>query len=169
MRTIFQWLFGFLFLNFCGVAYAPLGEPPSYPAMTVLTVQDIIRYAHQLDFFDPKLIASIAKIESDYQPEAQSVYKGIIYYGLMQMSYETARMVGFRGHPQELMDWRVNMKYASRYLEQLMHEHGTLPKTVAAYNAGTVYYCQRKCPKGEMVNATYVSNVMRVYQELKGS
>ena len=132
----------------------------------IISVGDVVRYADQLDFSDPKLIASIAMVESDVQPQAKSTYKGVTYYGLMQISYSTAKMVGFRGKPHDLMNWRTNIKWATKYLAQLKAEHGTLRKTIAAYNAGTVYYCQRKCPRGHLVNEDYVRKVLRAYEEI---
>jgi len=129
-----------------------------------ITEQDIIRYADEINFADPKLVASIAKIESNYYPRAVNIYKGTAYYGLMQMSYDTARAVGFKGPPNDLFYWKVNVKYSIKYLEYLIREHKALRKVIASYNAGTVYYCRKKCPVGQFVNEDYVLLVMDTYR-----
>jgi soluble lytic murein transglycosylase-like protein len=50
--------------------------------------------------------------ESDYRPGLRAGP----YYGLMQILPATAREMGFRGNPNELLDPEVNLLYAGRYL-----------------------------------------------------
>ena len=38
------------------------------------------------------------------------------YYGLMQILPATARSMGFRGQPRDLLDAETNLRYATRYL-----------------------------------------------------
>jgi soluble lytic murein transglycosylase-like protein len=85
----------------------------------------------------------------------------------MQISYQTARAVGFKGHPKDLMNWKINLKYAAKYLELLIPKHITLRRVIASYNAGTVYLCRKRCPPGQFVNEGYVTSVMEVYTSLK--
>ena len=137
-------------------------------AAPILSVSDVLRYAQALDFHDPKLLVAIATIESDLQPSVVSSGKGDHHYGLMQIGFRTAKGVGFRGKAQELYNWKTNMKYASKYLSVLLYEYNYhRASAVAAYNAGKVYICKSKCPKGEYVNQDYVDKVLKKYAELQ--
>lgn len=141
----------------------------TYAQAKPLPVDTILDHAENvLKFPDPKLLASIAKVESSWNPAATNHHKGITYYGLMQISYGTAHMMGYRGKPQDLMNWKINIKWASKYLQYLSEEHLTYRDVVASYNAGTVIMCKYKCPKGHLVNEKYVKDVMSVYNILSG-
>ena len=50
--------------------------------------------------------------ESSHRPEARNGP----YWGLMQILPQTARTMGHRGPPQELLDPDVNLQYAVKYL-----------------------------------------------------
>jgi len=184
MQTTTRWLnisILLFSLNTALQAFAPIGDPGMYPYITpkkvnlklsqiqIIDEEDILNYATELNFFDPQLLLAVAKIESDLRPRVTSLYKGIKYYGLMQMSYGTAKLVGFKGHPSDLMNWKTNVRLAARYLEILHNEHGTKSKAVAAYNAGTVYYCKQCKDKSKVVNQEYVDKVMETYLELQGT
>jgi len=132
----------------------------------ILTEEDILRYGEELGFFDPYLLVAIAKVESSLQPKATSSYKGTEYYGLMQMCYETALMLGFSGEPDELLHWKTNVRLAARYLDRLYNQHGSKKKAVAAYNAGTVYISKKDNTK--FVNQVYVDKVHTAYEETRG-
>lgn len=159
-----------VFLTSCGSIGPDMAVVPAAPLAPafapVVTPADVVRYADELDFSDPRLVAAVAQVESNYRAKAKNVYKGVTYYGLMQISYQRAHLLGFRGKPRQLLNWRTNVKFAAMYLAQLRAEHGTLRKTIAAYNAGTVYYCETKCPRGHLVNERYVREVMKAYKNL---
>jgi soluble lytic murein transglycosylase-like protein len=155
MRLLKRFLFSlFLWVNL----------PTQYAIATTkgrVTEQEIAAYARSQHFFDPKLVVAIARVESGYRYRVTSLYKGITYYGLMQMSYGTAHMMGFRGKPHELLNWRTNLRWSIRYLEALREEHVTTCRTVAAYNAGTVYM------RGKyFVNEGYVRKVMAAHRSI---
>jgi len=123
---------------------------------------DIKLHASSIGFFDPTLIVAIARVESSYRARVVSWYKGLPYYGMMQMSMGTARMLGYSGHGDGLLNWRTNVRYAAKYLTLLKEKHGTVRRTVAAYNAGTVYMRGK-----HFVNENYVRKVMKAHQSLQ--
>ncbi len=59
-----------------------------------------------------KLVRRIVMRESRYNPRARNHS----YWGLMQISYPTARSMGFKGSPNDLLDPLVNLTYAVPYL-----------------------------------------------------
>lgn len=79
---------------------------------------------------DPKLIKSIIKHESNFDPEAVS-NKGAV--GLMQLMPDTASRFGVT----DTFDPKQNIEGGAAYLDYLMkHFEGDLPLVIAAYNAG---------------------------------
>lgn len=70
---------------------------------------------------DPALGHAVVKVESMYQPKATG--KGG-YIGLMQLSYQTARGMGFRGSRQALYEPSANLQYGMRYLAEAVRKAG---------------------------------------------
>jgi soluble lytic murein transglycosylase-like protein len=70
---------------------------------------------------DPALGHAVVKVESMYQPKATG--KGG-YIGLMQLSYQTARGMGFRGSRQALYEPSANLQYGMRYLAGAVRKAG---------------------------------------------
>jgi soluble lytic murein transglycosylase-like protein len=58
------------------------------------------------------LLHRVIQRESDYNPGARNGP----YYGLMQILPQTARTMGFRGEPEDLLDAETNLMFAGRYL-----------------------------------------------------
>ena len=58
------------------------------------------------------LVHRVIQRESRYRPHARNGP----YYGLMQILPATARQMGFRGKPSDLLDAQTNLTYAVRYL-----------------------------------------------------
>lgn len=59
-------------------------------------------------------------------------------YGVCQLKYETAKMVGFKGRKQDLMDVKTNATFAAKYLAYQQTRYGDdWHKITAAYNAGS--------------------------------
>lgn len=101
-----------LALTACGRRSAP--EPAQlalYPGETPQMRALIERYArvHQIP---ESLLHKVIQRESDYRAGARNGP----YYGLMQILPETARTMGFRGAPNDLLDAETNLLYAGRYL-----------------------------------------------------
>ncbi|ESW61692.1 MAG: lytic transglycosylase [Rhodobacter sp. CACIA14H1] len=71
----------------------------------------ITKYARIYDIPE-SLIHETVQRESGYNPAARNGP----YYGLMQIHPQTARTMGFRGDPSELLDAETNLVYAGKYL-----------------------------------------------------
>ena len=94
--------------------------------------------------FDPLLILAVVSVESRGNPYAQGRFRsgdasGAV--GLMQIKFETARLVGKRiGTPirveRELLRPDVNLLYGTAFLLQMIHRYGSLEKGLIAYNIG---------------------------------
>jgi soluble lytic murein transglycosylase-like protein len=80
-------------------------------------------------------------------------------YGVCQVKYETAHMIGFKGKPLDLMDPSTNAKWAAKYVSYQVGRYGSSDwcKLAAAYNAGTYNPSSKVlgCPK----NLKYVKAV----------
>ena len=59
-----------------------------------------------------KLVRRVVMRESRYNPRARNHS----FWGLMQISYPTAKSMGFKGSPQDLLNPLVNLTYAVPYL-----------------------------------------------------
>src|SRR6056297_254003 len=98
----------------CGSAPAPevsTRSVPLYPGETPELRQLINSYADHYEV--PRaLVHKVVQRESDYRPRARNGP----YYGMMQILPATARGIGFRGAPEDLLDADTNMKYAVKYL-----------------------------------------------------
>ncbi|MDR6286282.1 soluble lytic murein transglycosylase-like protein [Methylopila jiangsuensis] len=92
------------------VASAPTG---SIPAL----VTQMAREAG----VSPALAHAVVKVESRYQPRATGPGG---YIGLMQLSYRTARGMGFRGSRQALYEPRTNLRYGMKYLAGAVAKSG---------------------------------------------
>ena len=77
---------------------------------------------------DPNLLAAVARVESDYRPDAVSAAGA---QGLMQFMPATARAMDVDPwNPASAIDG------AARYLANSYRIHGNWPDAIAAYNAG---------------------------------
>ena len=85
------------------------------------------------------LVQRVIIRESTHQPEARNGP----YYGLMQILPATARSMGFRGKPSELLDAQTNLRYATRYLRGAwLVSDGDMDRAVMWYARG--YYYEAK-------------------------
>jgi soluble lytic murein transglycosylase-like protein len=81
-------------------------------------------------------------------------------YGVCQVKLESARQLGFKGSPYELMDPKKNALWAARYLKYQESRYGNnLCKITAAYNSGS--YVESKKKPGKPKNLKYVRLVQK--------
>lgn len=81
----------------------------------------------------PDIAKAICRVESNYNPDA--VGDSGRAHGLMQIWLPTAEGYGFEGNSADLMQPDVNIKYASRFLDDMIDKYGR-DKGIMAYNLG---------------------------------
>ena len=87
------------------------------------------------------LVHRVVQRESGYNPAARNGP----YYGLMQILPETARTMGFRGQPTDLLDAETNLRYAVKYLRGAwMVSNGSQDRAVMWYARGYYYEAKRR-------------------------
>lgn len=88
------------------------------------------------------LLHRVIQRESGYRPEARNGP----YWGLMQVLPQTARTMGFRGEPAELLNPGVNLRYAGRYLRGAwMVADGDIDRAVMWYARGFYFEARDRC------------------------
>ncbi len=106
----------------------------------------------------PELRLLINKWADHYEVPRQLVHRQIVresthrpwarngpYYGLMQILPQTARGMGFRGKPSDLLDADTNLKYAVKYLRGAwLVSDGDMDKAVMWYARGYYYEAKRR-------------------------
>jgi len=130
-----------LMLAACGRRRAPAPvEPPLYPNETPEVRALINQYA---DLYEvPRtLVHRVVQRESMYRPGARNGP----YWGMMQILPATARSMGFRGQPSDLLDAETNLKYAVKYLRGAwLVSDGDEPTAVMWYARGYYYEAKRR-------------------------
>ncbi len=129
-----------LMLTACGAREPAEFNPPLYPNETPELRRLINEYA---DFYDlPRsLVHKLAIRESTHRPWARNGP----YYGLLQILPETARTMGFRGRPDDLLDAETNLKYALKYLRGAwLLSNGNQDTAIMWYARGYYYEAKRR-------------------------
>lgn len=87
------------------------------------------------------LVRRVAWRESKFEPSRRNGP----YWGLMQIRVDTARALGFRGAPKDLLDADTNLTYAVAYLANAYRVAGRDEKrAVMLYARGYYYEAKRK-------------------------
>jgi soluble lytic murein transglycosylase-like protein len=114
-------------------------RPPLHPGETPELRRLIERYAREYDIPE-SLLHRLIQRESGYNPKARSGP----YYGLMQILPQTARTMGFRGDPSDLLDADTNLRYAGKYLRGAwLVSRGNEERAVMWYARGYYYEAKR--------------------------
>lgn len=142
-------------------------------------------FAHDSDFdsivatageawdVEPSLIKAIIAAESEFKSTAYKAEPqiGDASYGLMQLLYGTAKLLGFSGIANGLYDPTTNIRLGTRYLADLIKtatDRGYgVDSAISAYNAG--FSAARpgdgkrttNDPGSPFVNQSYVDKVVR--------
>jgi hypothetical protein len=112
-------------------------ELPPHPD----TYDDLIAKQAKRHGVPESLIHRIIVRESRYRPAA----KNRIYFGLMQITYATARSMGYKGEPKGLLDAETNLTYAVPYLANAYVVGGkSEDRAVALYAAGYYFEARRQ-------------------------
>lgn len=109
------------------------------------------------------LLSAMCWAESGHRPSAVHHDDGNgDSLGICQIKIATAKLMGFTGTRDQLMDPMVNIKYAAKYLrKQLKRYSGNSPMAVSAYNAGTFVPGVENFAK----NQRYVDMVFKAWAE----
>lgn len=100
----------------------------------------IERHAQRFDV-PTWLVRRVAWRESKFDPSRRNGP----YWGLMQIRVDTARALGFRGAPKDLLDANTNMTYAVAYLANAYRVAGRdETRAVSLYAKGYYYEAKRK-------------------------
>ena len=87
------------------------------------------------------LVHRVVRRESGYNPLARNGS----YYGLMQILPDTARTMGFRGEPRDLLDASTNLRYGVKYLRGAWIVGNRNPdRAVMWYSRGYYYEARRR-------------------------
>jgi soluble lytic murein transglycosylase-like protein len=105
----------------------------------------------------PGMLRAICYTESHHNVYAIHVDDGSSNsLGVCQVSYNTAREMGFTGSEAELMEPATNINYAGLYLRsRLRRNHGNIRLAIAAYNSGSPLFKR----DGSLINELYVHKV----------
>jgi len=113
---------------------------PLYPNETPELRRLINQYADHYEI-PRSLVHRLAIRESTHRPWARNGP----YYGLLQILPQTARTMGFRGQPDDLLDAETNLKYAGKYLRgAYMVADGDPDAAIMWYARGYYYEAKRK-------------------------
>jgi len=115
-------------------------EPPLYPNETPELRRLINKYA---DLYEVPRALVHRQIIRESTHRAHAINRP--YYGLMQILPATARSMGFRGKPGDLLDAETNLKYAVKYLRGAwLLADGSFDTAVKHYSRGYYYEAKRR-------------------------
>lgn len=113
---------------------------PLYPNETP-ELRRLIEAAARENDVPVALVQRVIVRESTHRPGARNGP----YYGLMQILPATARTMGFRGQPSDLLDAETNLRYAVRYLRGAwLLSDGSHDRAVMWYARGYYYEAKRR-------------------------
>lgn len=113
---------------------------PLYPNETP-ELRRLIEAAARENDVPVSLVQRVIIRESTHRPGARNGP----YYGLMQILPATARTMGFRGQPSDLLDAETNLRYAVRYLRGAwLLSDGSQDRAVMWYARGYYYEAKRR-------------------------
>jgi soluble lytic murein transglycosylase-like protein len=125
-----------------------------------------ITHAAKIAHVSGTLLVAICSHESNgFKENYNPNDRGTPSIGSCQLKKATAAMLGFKGTSKELMDSKVNAKYAALYLKYQQNRPGydSWLKITAAYNAGSFLPSKYnpQCPK----NMGYIKLVQQKLPE----
>lgn len=120
------------------LSYAP-STPAADPGRAEIDLL-ISKYADLYNVPAP-LVHAVVRRESTYNPAARNGK----HWGLMQINYNTAKTMGYRGTPSGLLDADTNLKYGVKYLAgAYLVADGDAARANKFYQTGYYYHAKRK-------------------------
>ncbi|MEW2913365.1 lytic transglycosylase domain-containing protein [Leisingera sp. JC11] len=143
-RTTLILFFAAAVLSACASTASPpevsRAAPPLYPNETPELRQMINYWADHYEV-PRSLVHRLAVRESTHRPKAVNRP----YYGLLQILPATARSMGFRGEPQDLLDADTNLQFSVKYLRGAwLLADGSQDMAVKHYSRGYYYEAKRR-------------------------
>ncbi|MEH6521374.1 lytic transglycosylase domain-containing protein [Sulfitobacter sp.] len=118
----------------------PARSLPLYPNETLQLRASINRWADHYDI-PRSLVHRLAIRESTHNPSARNGP----YYGLLQILPQTARTMGFRGQPNDLLNADTNLEFAGKYLRGAwLLSDGDQATAIGWYARGYYYEAKRR-------------------------
>ncbi|WP_425045551.1 transglycosylase SLT domain-containing protein [Primorskyibacter sp. S87] len=115
-------------------------DPPLYPNETP-ELRKKINYWSDYYEVPRELVHRVVIRESTHRPHAINRP----YYGLMQILPATARSMGFRGQPQDLLDADTNLEFSVKYLRGAwLISDGSHDNAVKHYSRGYYHEAKRR-------------------------
>ncbi len=115
-------------------------EPPLYPNETP-ELRSLINEYSEMYEIPTSLVHRLAIRESTHRPWAVNRP----YYGLLQILPATARSMGFKGQPKDLLNAETNLKYAGKYLRGAwLLADGSQDNAVKHYSRGYWHEAKRR-------------------------
>lgn len=113
-------------------------------------VEQLARHYADLYGLPHGIVLRTVKRESRFDPEARNGP----YWGLMQIRYDTAKGVGYKGTAQGLLDPATNLTYGVAYLANAyMIADGNENRTHRLYRSGYYYEAKRKRLLAKLIKA----------------
>ncbi len=105
----------------------------------------------------PNLLSSLCYVESKHKVSTIHYADGDSNsVGICQVKLKTAQFMGFRGTEKELMNPKVNIYYAGKYLKHQLLRYGQINKAVIAYNQGHA---------GDLLQTEYQVKVFAIWRK----
>lgn len=108
---------------------------------------------------DPFVALSIAKLESNFNPNKRSPSGAV---GLFQLMPDTARRLGVNPHTQD-----GNIKGGIMYYQMMYKKYGSMDLALAAYNAGPGNVARYKGVPPFKETKAFISRIKQEYYVLK--
>ena len=127
-------------MSFAAVQPMATSAIPMHPNETAELRSLIVKYA-KIYGIPETLLHRVIIRESTHNPGARNGP----YYGLMQILPATARGMGFKGEPSDLLDAETNLKYAGKYLRGAwLLSDGSEATAVKWYSQGYYYEAKKR-------------------------
>jgi len=114
--------------------------PMSISAEMSPTLENMYKDAEAKYGLPDGILAAIGTVESNNNHRAYVKEDGRgrkASFGVMQIQLATARQMGFKGNPKELLQPRVNIEYSAAYLTWLLkRSNNNIAQALTCYNAG---------------------------------